>query len=76
MQFHATEQQLKQIIFNAIEYSKPPLQYGPYLVWSPLLPFNAENIKLKFEGSWLNVDYICGRCVKLFIRQISDDCYD
>jgi hypothetical protein len=77
MQFCATEQQLKQIIFNAIEYSKPPLlQHGPYLVWSPELPFKAENIKLEFQRSWLNLDYICGRCVKLFIRKVAEDCYE
>ena len=76
MQFCATEQQLKQIVFNAIEWSKPPLRHGPYLFWSPELPFNAENIKLKFQGSWLDVDWVCGRCVKLFIRKVAEDCYE
>ena len=76
MQFLATEQQLKQIVFNAIEWSKPPLQYGPYLFWSPELPFKAEDIKLKFQGSCLDLDYVCGRCVKLFISKVAEDCYE
>jgi hypothetical protein len=76
VQFFATEQQLKQIVFNAIEWSKPPLKHGPYLFWSPELPFTAENIKLNFQGSWLDIDCICGRCVKLFIRKVTEDCYE
>jgi hypothetical protein len=76
MQFIATEQQLKQIVFNAIEWSKPPLQHGSHLVWSPELPFKAEDIKLKFQGSWLDIDYICGRCVKLFVRKVAENCYE
>ena len=68
--------QLKQIVFNAIEYSKPPLKHGPYLFWSAELPFKSENIKLEFLGSWLDVDYVCGRCVKLFIRKVAEDCYE
>ena len=76
MQFLATEQQLKQIVFNAIEWSKPPLKHGPYLLWSPELPFKAEDIKLKFQGGWLDLDYILGRCVKLCIRKVADNCYE
>ena len=76
MQFFATEQQLKQIVFNAIEYSKPPLKHGPYLFWSSEVPFKPENIKLKFQGSWLDIDYVCGRCVELFIRKVAEDCYE
>jgi hypothetical protein len=76
MQFCATEQQLKQIVFNAIEYSKPPLQHGPYIVWSQKLPFKAEDIKLEFQGSWLDFDYVRGRCVKLFIRKVAEGCYE
>jgi hypothetical protein len=76
VQFLATEQQLKQIIFNAIDWSKPPLKHGPYLVYSSELAFKAEDIKIEFQGSWLDLDYVCGRCVKLFMRKVAEGCYE
>jgi hypothetical protein len=75
MIFSASEQQLRRIIFNAIEASKPlegsiGLQYA-------LDPFDLKPELIKLNKNWLNFDYVYGRCVKLYIIKVeqSDDCY-
>ena len=74
MKFRASDEQLKKIIFNAIEASKAfPNSLG--VQWSvEQLSFTPEQIKL--NKSHLQFDYVWGRCVKLYIYHIEDDCYE
>ena len=72
MKFKATNDQLKQIIFNAIEVSHP-LGFGCFS-YRPELEFKAEDLKLNKEC--LIYDYVCGRWVKLFIFEVGVDCYE
>ena len=72
MQFTATEQQLKQIIFNAIDASNP-FDKGHY-EYCPQLGFKPEDLRL--NENYLIFDYVRGRCVKLFIYKIAEGCYE
>ncbi len=72
MRFTATEAQLKQIVFNAIEASNP-LGNGHYL-YHPELGIKPEDLKL--NENHLFFDYVRGRCVKLFIYKVGDNCYE
>jgi len=72
MQFTATEQQLKQIIFNAIEASNP-LGNG-YYEYCPELGLKPGDLKLNKD--YLFFDYVRGRCVKLFIYKVGENCYE
>jgi hypothetical protein len=65
MKFKATEQQIKEIAVKAIIHSKP-LGLG-FLQALGEIDINPENIKLDEYG--LALDYVKGRCVKLFIRR-------
>jgi len=65
MKFEATEQQLKEIAVKAITYSKP-LGLG-FLEALDEIDIKPEDIKLDKYG--LALDYVKGRCVKLFIRR-------
>jgi hypothetical protein len=65
MKFEATEQQIKEIAIKAIMYSKP-LGLG-FVEASSEISINPEDIKLYEHG--LDLDYVKGRCVKLFIRR-------
>ena len=65
MKFKATEQQIQEIAVKAITYSKPlGLDF-----FEPLgnIDIKPEDIKLDEYG--LALDYVEGRCVKLFIRR-------
>jgi hypothetical protein len=66
MKFEATEQQIKEIAVKAITYSKP-LGLG-FLQALDELDIKPEDIKLDDEYG-LALDYVKGRCVKLFIRR-------
>jgi len=72
LRFTATQQQLRQIIFNAIQASNP-FGKGHY-EYNPDLGFKAEDLKL--NENYLIFDYVCGRCVKLFIYKTGDKCYE
>lgn len=72
MQFTATKQQLKQIIFNAINASNP-FGNGHY-EYCPELGIKPEDLKL--NENHLIFDYVRGRCVKLFIYKIANNCYE
>ena len=72
MQFIATGQQLKQIIFNVIDASNP-FGKGHY-EYHPELGMKPEDLKLN-ENYWI-FDYVRGRCVKLFIYKVADNCYE
>ncbi|MEG3955253.1 hypothetical protein [Microcoleus sp. herbarium2] len=72
MHFIATEQQLKQIIFNAIDASNP-FGNGHY-EYCPELGVKPEDLKLNEE--YLIFDYVRGRCVKLFIYKVGENCYE
>jgi len=65
MKFEATEQQIREIAVKAITYSKP-LGLG-FLETLGEIDIKPENIKLDEYG--LALDYVKGRCVKLFIRR-------
>jgi hypothetical protein len=65
MKFEATEQQIKEIAVKAITYSKP-------LGWGLLEALDEIDIKpedIKLDEYGLALDYVKGRCVKLFIRR-------
>ena len=72
MQFIATKEQLKQIISNAINASNPfgngHYEYRPEL--------GCEPKDLKLNENYLIFDYVRGRCVKLFIYKVGDNCYE
>jgi len=72
MQFNATKEQLKQIIFNAIDAFNP-LGKGHY-EYCPELRMKPEDLKL--NENYLIFDYVRGRCVKLFIYKIGESCYE
>jgi hypothetical protein len=65
MEFIATEQQIKQIAIKDIEASKP-LGNG-FLDYSKELTLDDGDILLDENG--LDLDYVAGPCVKLFIRR-------
>ena len=65
MKFEATEQQIKEIAVEAITYSKPLGLGSPQALDE--LDIKPEDIKLNEYG--LALDYVKGRCVKLFIRR-------
>jgi len=65
MKFEATEQQIKEIAVKAITYSKP-LGWGFFEALDEI-DIKPEDIKLDEYG--LDLDYVKGRCVKLFIRR-------
>jgi hypothetical protein len=72
--FTASDEQLKQIIFNAIEASKAwtnslGVQYS-------MEPLSITPERIKLNKSHLQFDYVCGRCVKLYIYQVENDCND
>jgi len=71
-QFKATKEQIRQIGANAIDYSRP-MGFGIFAHRSELF-IRIEDIELE-EGN-LNLDYVAGRCVKLFIRNIGDDMWE
>ena len=72
MRFTATEQQLKQIIFNAIDASNP---FGNgYYEYCPELGIKPEDLRL--NENHLFFDYVRGRCVKLFIHKVGEGCYE
>lgn len=71
-QFKATNQELAQIAVNAIRYSRP-IGLG-YLEALKELDIKLENIELK--GRNLDLEYVAGRCVKLFIRNIGEDLWE
>ena len=71
LRFTATQQQLKQIIFNAIQASNP-FGNGHY-EYNPELGIKAEDLNL--NEKCLLFDYVRGRCVKLFIYKTGDNCY-
>ena len=72
MQFIATQEQLKQIIFNAIAASTP---FGNgYYEYCPDLKVKPEDLKLNEDD--LTFDYVRGRCVKLFIYKVGENCYE
>jgi hypothetical protein len=74
MIFRASDEQLKQIIFNAIEASKPwTKSLGVSMSIEPL-SITPERIKL--NKSHLQFDYVYGRCVKLYIYQVENNCYE
>lgn len=74
MKFRATDEQLRQIIFNAIQASKARTNsLGVQYSLEPL-SFTPEQIKL--NKNYLQFDYVCGRCVKLYIYQVENDCYE
>lgn len=65
MEFKATEQQIKEIAVKAITYSKPlGLVFFQSLGEINIKP---EDIELNQDG--LDLNYVEGRCVKLFIRR-------
>jgi hypothetical protein len=64
MKFEATEQQIKEIAIKAITYSKP---LGLGFFQASEIDIKSEDIKLDEYG--LALDYVKGRCVKLFIRR-------
>jgi len=65
MKFEATEQQIKEIAVKAITYSKP-LGLGFFQALGEI-NIKPEDIQLDEDG--LDLDYVKGRCVKLFIRR-------
>ena len=65
MEFKATEQQIKEIAVKAITHSKP-LGLGLFEALGEI-DITPEDIKLDEYG--LDLDYVKGRCVKLFIRR-------
>lgn len=71
-QFKATKEQIRQIGANAIDYSRP-MGFG-YLHYRSDQFIRTEDIEL--EDGNLNLDYVAGRCVKLFIRNIGDDTWE
>lgn len=71
-QFKATEQQIRQIAVNAFHNSRP-LGLG-YLNHRPDLNVNLEDFDL--EDGNLDLDYVAGRCVKLFIRNIGGEMWE
>lgn len=71
-QFKATEQKIKQIAVNAIQCSRP-VGLG-YLQTLSDLVVKPEDIELR-HGS-LELDYVAGRCVKLFVRNIGDEVWE
>jgi hypothetical protein len=64
MEFKATEQEIKEIAVKAITYSKP---LGLGFLRAGEIDIKPESIKLDEYG--LALDYVKGRCVKLFIRR-------
>jgi hypothetical protein len=74
MNFEATDDQLKRIIFNAVEASKARLNsIGVSLSVEPLT-IRPEHIKI--DKNWLQFDYVYGRCVKLYIYHIGGNLYE
>ncbi|MEP6517440.1 hypothetical protein [Microcoleus vaginatus] len=71
-QFKATKEQIRQIGANAIDYSRP-IGLG-FLYHRSDLVIRIEDIEL--EDGNLNLDYVAGRCVKLFIRNIGDEMWE
>ncbi len=71
-QFKATKEQIRQIGANAIDYSRP-MSFG-YLNHRSDQFIRIEDIEL--EDGNLNLDYVAGRCVKLFIGNIGDDMWE
>ncbi len=71
-QFKATEQEVIQIAVNAIRYSRP-LGLG-YLEALKELDIKLGDIDL--EDGILDLDYVAGRCVKLFIRNIGGEMWE
>ncbi len=72
--FTASDEQLKQIICNAIEASKAFIKSLGIQWTKEPLTITPENIKL--NKNYLELDYICGRCVKLFIYHVENDVYE
>ena len=71
-QFKATEQEVKEIGANAIQYSRP---FGlGYLGYRSELVIKPEDIDL--EDGNLNLDHVAGQCVKLFIRNIGGEMWE
>jgi hypothetical protein len=68
MKFEATEQQIKEIAVKAITYSKR-LGLGFFQALDEL-DLKPEDIELDEDS--LALDYVEGRCVKLFIRRGSE----
>jgi hypothetical protein len=74
MRFRASDEQLKQIIFTAIKASRAWIySLGVQYSLEPLT-INPEHIKIN-KNYW-QFDYICGRCVKLYIYHIEKHCYE
>ncbi|MEG4883018.1 hypothetical protein QUB75_19755 [Microcoleus sp. K1-B6] len=69
IEFEATEQQIREIAINAIKYSKN-VGWG-LLRGVEKLDIHPGDIKLDDRG--LSLDYVNGRCVKLFIERLSDN---
>lgn len=65
--FKATDEQAKQIAVNAIHASEPVgmglLHYVPGDHWT------TENIPLDDLGTTINLDYVQGRMVKLYMKK-------
>jgi hypothetical protein len=74
MIFTATEEQVQQIIFNAIKHSKPfTNSIGVQYLFEP---FKLRPEDIKVNKDTLYFDYVLGRCVKLFIYRIGIDRYE
>ncbi|MEG4964471.1 MULTISPECIES: hypothetical protein [unclassified Microcoleus] len=71
-QFKATEQQVIQIAVNAIRYSRP-IGLG-YL--EALRELDTKLGDIELEDGNLDLDYVAGRCVKLFIRNIGGEMWE
>lgn len=71
-QFKATKQEVIQIAVNAIRYSRP-IGLG-YLEALKELDIKLGDIELRHGN--LELDYVAGRCVKLFIRNIGDETWE
>ncbi|MEG4081943.1 hypothetical protein QUA10_28415 [Microcoleus sp. Pol8_D6] len=69
IEFEATEQQIKEIAMHAIKYSKN-VGLG-FLRGLENLDIHPGDIKL--DDSGLSLDYVNGRCVKLFIDRLPDN---
>jgi hypothetical protein len=74
MKFIASDEQLKQIIFNAIQASKP--WTNSLGVQNSMEPLSITPQHIKLNKSYLQFDYVYGRCVKLYIYQVENDSYE
>lgn len=66
--FKATDEQVKQIAVNAVQASKP-IGMG-FLHYNPSKKYNSSDFTIGHSG--IDLDYINGRMVKLYLWKIDD----